>query len=60
LARIWLSHAVRHRRDHARRVARVSVAPLISDRFDLSEGATALEHARTKPVLKVLLDVARS
>jgi threonine dehydrogenase-like Zn-dependent dehydrogenase len=39
---------------------RVSVAPLISDRFDLSEGASALEHARTKPVLKVLLDVARS
>ena len=39
---------------------RVSVAPLISDRFDLSEGANALEHARTKPVLKVLLDVARS
>jgi threonine dehydrogenase-like Zn-dependent dehydrogenase len=36
---------------------RVSVAPLISDRFDLSEGANALEHARTKPVLKVLLDV---
>jgi len=39
---------------------RVSVAPLISDRFDLSEGANALEHARTKPVLKVLLDVARA
>jgi len=39
---------------------RVNVAPLISDRFDLSDGANALEHARTKPVLKVLLDVARA
>jgi threonine dehydrogenase-like Zn-dependent dehydrogenase len=39
---------------------RVNVAPLISDRFDLSDGAKALEHARTKPVLKVLLDVARA
>jgi threonine dehydrogenase-like Zn-dependent dehydrogenase len=37
---------------------RVTVAPLISDRFDLSDGAQALEHARTKPVLKVLLNVA--
>ena len=39
---------------------RVNVATLISDRFDLSDGANALEHARTKPVLKVLLDVARA
>jgi len=39
---------------------RIDVAPLISDRFDLSDGANALEHARTKPVLKVLLDVARA
>lgn len=36
----------------------VSVLPLISDRFDLSDGIDALEQARTKPVLKVLLDVA--
>jgi len=37
---------------------RVSVAPLISSRFELSRGIDALEHARTQPVLKVLLDVA--
>jgi threonine dehydrogenase-like Zn-dependent dehydrogenase len=35
----------------------VDVRPLISTRFDLSHGVTALEHARTRPVLKVLLDV---
>jgi threonine dehydrogenase-like Zn-dependent dehydrogenase len=35
----------------------VDVRPLISTRFDLSNGVTALEHARTRPVLKVLLDV---
>jgi threonine dehydrogenase-like Zn-dependent dehydrogenase len=35
---------------------RVNVLPLISVRFNLSEGVEALEHARTKPVLKVLLD----
>jgi threonine dehydrogenase-like Zn-dependent dehydrogenase len=37
---------------------RVTVTPLISDHFDLSDGARAIEHARTKSVLKVLLDVA--
>jgi threonine dehydrogenase-like Zn-dependent dehydrogenase len=37
---------------------RVSVAGLISTRFDLSQGVEALELARSKPVLKVLLDVA--
>ena len=37
---------------------RVEVAPLISARFSLSEGVRALEHARAKRVLKVLLDVA--
>jgi len=37
---------------------RVTVAPLISERFDLAQGVEALERARTKPVLKVLLDVA--
>ena len=36
----------------------VDVRPLISDRFDLSRGVEALEHARSRPVLKVLLDVA--
>ncbi len=36
----------------------VDVEPLISQRYDLSRGVEALEHARTKPVLKVLLDVA--
>lgn len=37
---------------------RVRVLPLISERFDLSRRVEALEHARTRPVLKVLLDVA--
>jgi threonine dehydrogenase-like Zn-dependent dehydrogenase len=37
---------------------RVRVAPLISQRFDLSQGIEALETARTQPVLKVLLDVS--
>jgi threonine dehydrogenase-like Zn-dependent dehydrogenase len=36
----------------------VSVLPMISGRFDLPQGIEALEHARTKPVLKILLDVA--
>jgi len=36
----------------------VSVLPLISARFGLSDGVAALEHARTKPALKVLLDVS--
>jgi hypothetical protein len=31
---------------------------MISARFDLSDGVTALEHARTRPVMKVLLDVS--
>lgn len=35
----------------------VDVLPLISQRFDLSQGVEALEQAKTKPVLKVLLDV---
>ena len=35
----------------------VKVLSLISGRFDLSRGVEALEHARTRPVLKVLLDV---
>jgi threonine dehydrogenase-like Zn-dependent dehydrogenase len=38
---------------------RVDVRSMISTRFDLSNGVQALEHARTQPVLKVLLDVAR-
>jgi threonine dehydrogenase-like Zn-dependent dehydrogenase len=37
---------------------RVSVRPLISDRFDLSHGIEALARAQMKPVLKVLLDVS--
>ena len=37
---------------------RVRVAPLISDRFDLSRGVDALDAAKDRPVLKVLLDVA--
>lgn len=36
----------------------VSVQPMISGRFDLPNGVEALEHARTKPVLKILLDIA--
>jgi threonine dehydrogenase-like Zn-dependent dehydrogenase len=36
----------------------VNVRPLISARFDLSRGLEALDWARTKPVLKVLLDVS--
>ncbi len=38
---------------------RVDVLPLITDRFDLSHGLAALQRAQTRPVLKVLLDVAR-
>jgi threonine dehydrogenase-like Zn-dependent dehydrogenase len=37
---------------------RISVRPLISERFDLARGVEALEHAKSKPVLKVLLDVS--
>jgi threonine dehydrogenase-like Zn-dependent dehydrogenase len=39
---------------------RVDVSAMVSRRFDLTEGLAALEHARTRPVLKVLLDVASS
>jgi threonine dehydrogenase-like Zn-dependent dehydrogenase len=35
----------------------IRVLPMISARFGLSDGVAALEHARTKPALKVLLDV---
>jgi threonine dehydrogenase-like Zn-dependent dehydrogenase len=35
----------------------VNVRPLISERFDLSDGLRALERAQTKGVLKVLIDV---
>ena len=37
---------------------RVSVLPLISERFDLSRGVEALDVANSRAVLKVLLDVA--
>ena len=37
----------------------VDVSALVSERFDLSQGVEALEHARQKPVLKVLLDVGK-
>src|SRR6185295_17949738 len=37
----------------------VDVLPLITDRFDLSEGIRALQRAQVRPVLKVLIDVAR-
>jgi threonine dehydrogenase-like Zn-dependent dehydrogenase len=36
---------------------RVSVLPLVAARFGLSEGVKALEHASTKSVMKVLIDV---
>ena len=36
---------------------RVNVNSMISGRFDLSQGVEALDYARTRPVLKVLLDV---
>src|SRR5215831_5265449 len=35
----------------------VDVAPLISAHYPLSEGVAAIEHARSKAALKVLLDV---
>jgi len=35
----------------------VDVSGLVSSRFDLSAGVEALEQAKSKPVLKVLLDV---
>jgi threonine dehydrogenase-like Zn-dependent dehydrogenase len=37
---------------------RIPVAPLISDRFDLTRGVEALARAQAPGVLKVLLDVA--
>jgi threonine dehydrogenase-like Zn-dependent dehydrogenase len=37
---------------------RISVLPLISERFDLARGVEALEAAKGRGVLKVLLDVA--
>jgi threonine dehydrogenase-like Zn-dependent dehydrogenase len=35
----------------------VSVLPLISARYTLSDGVAAVEHARSRPALKVLIDV---
>ena len=35
----------------------VDVLPMISARYGLSDGVAAIEHARTKPSLKVLIDV---
>ncbi len=35
----------------------IDVLPMISARYDLGDGAGAIEHARTKPSLKVLIDV---
>ena len=35
----------------------VDVLPMISARYGLADGIAAIEHARTKPVLKVLIDV---
>ena len=35
----------------------VDVLPMISARYGLADGVAALEHARTRPVLKVLIDV---
>jgi threonine dehydrogenase-like Zn-dependent dehydrogenase len=37
----------------------VDVLPLITDRFELSQGLAALRRAQVRPVLKVLIDVAR-
>jgi threonine dehydrogenase-like Zn-dependent dehydrogenase len=37
----------------------VDVLPLITDRFDLAHGLAALQRAQVRPVLKVLIDVAR-
>jgi threonine dehydrogenase-like Zn-dependent dehydrogenase len=35
----------------------VDVLPMISARYGLSDGVAAIEHARTRPSLKVLIDV---
>jgi threonine dehydrogenase-like Zn-dependent dehydrogenase len=37
---------------------RIQVLPLIAERFDLSRGVEAIEAAKSRTVLKVLLDVA--
>jgi threonine dehydrogenase-like Zn-dependent dehydrogenase len=39
---------------------RISVAPLIAQRFDLADGVEALSRAQVPGVLKVLLDVAQA
>lgn len=39
---------------------RIDVMPLVSERFTLDRGLEALHCAKTRPVLKVLLDVASS
>jgi threonine dehydrogenase-like Zn-dependent dehydrogenase len=36
----------------------IRVLPLIAERFDLSRGVEALEVAKSRSVLKVLLDVS--
>jgi threonine dehydrogenase-like Zn-dependent dehydrogenase len=36
----------------------VTVAPLISERYDLGKGLEALERAQSKSVLKVLLNIS--
>ena len=36
----------------------IVVEPLLSDRFDLSDGLSALERAAEPGVLKVMLDVS--
>ena len=36
----------------------IDVRPMISARYDLSDGGAALDHARSRPALKVLLDVS--
>ena len=41
----------------ALRAGSVDVSAMISARYDLSRSLEAMEHARTRPVLKVLLDV---
>lgn len=42
----------------ALRAGTVDVSGMISARYDLSRSLEAMEHARTQPVLKVLLDVS--
>ena len=38
-------------------IGEVSVLPMISARYGLADGVAAIDHARTTPVLKVLIDV---